>query len=92
MLYQLVCFERHWFNNINKPVLNVRIVNTNFTPLYYIFNIIIMVEYYNLVYFLYSKSFKLGIKRRIVASSFDAPQIRTAVMDRFMELAKVKFK
>ena len=35
---------------------------------------------------------KKNIKRRIVASSFDDPEIRTVVMDRFMELAKVKFK
>ena len=38
------------------------------------------------------KRMKKNIKRRIVDSSFDDPEIRTAVMDRFMELAKVKFK
>lgn len=37
------------------------------------------------------KRMKKNIKRRIVDSSFDKPDIRTAVMDRFMELAKVKF-
>ncbi len=31
-------------------------------------------------------------KRRIVDSFFDDPEIRTVVMDRFMVLAKVKFK
>lgn len=34
---------------------------------------------------------KKNIKRRIVDSSFDDPEIRTAVMGRFMELARVKF-
>ena len=38
------------------------------------------------------KRMKKNIKRRIVDSSFDDPPLRTAVMDRFMELARVKFK
>ena len=38
------------------------------------------------------KRMKKNIKRRILDASFDDPAIRTAVMDRFMELAKVKFK
>jgi hypothetical protein len=38
------------------------------------------------------KRMKKNIKRRIVESSFDDPEVRTAVMDRFMELARVKFK
>ena len=37
------------------------------------------------------KRMKKNIKRRIVDSSFDDPEIRTVVMDRFMELARVKF-
>ncbi len=32
------------------------------------------------------------IKRTLTASSFDNPDIRNAVMDRFMELAKVRFR
>lgn len=35
---------------------------------------------------------KKQIKRRIVDTSFDDAELRKAVMDRFMELAKVKFK
>ena len=38
------------------------------------------------------KRVKKNIKRRIVDSSFDDSGLRTAVMDRFMELASVKFK
>ena len=38
------------------------------------------------------KRMKKNIKRRIVDSSFDDPDIRTAVMDRFMELSRHKFK
>lgn len=38
------------------------------------------------------KRMKKNIKRRIVDASFDAPELRATVMDRFMELAKVKFK
>ncbi|MCP4043676.1 MAG: DUF3387 domain-containing protein, partial [Gammaproteobacteria bacterium] len=38
------------------------------------------------------KAVKKKIKRRIVESSFDDLEIRTAVMDRFMELAKKRFK
>ncbi|WP_279381382.1 type I restriction endonuclease subunit R [Candidatus Thiosymbion oneisti] len=38
------------------------------------------------------KRMKKNIKRRIMDTSFDVPDIRTAVMDRFMELAKVKYK
>ena len=34
---------------------------------------------------------KRKIKRRIVASSFDDEELRAVVMDRFMELAKVRF-
>lgn len=37
------------------------------------------------------KKVKQNIKRRIVETSFDDPDLRRAVMDRFMELAKVKF-
>ncbi len=32
------------------------------------------------------------IKRTIIETSFDDAELRKAVMDRFMELAKVKFK
>jgi type I restriction enzyme, R subunit len=38
------------------------------------------------------KSVKRNIKRRILESSFDDAELRKVVMDRFMELAKVKFK
>ena len=38
------------------------------------------------------KKVKKQIKRRITETSFDDPDIRSAVMDRFMELAQVKFK
>ena len=38
------------------------------------------------------KNVKKRIKRRITETSFDDPDIRSAVMDRFMELAQVKFK
>lgn len=38
------------------------------------------------------KRMKKNIKRRIVDSSFDHPDIRSAVMDRFIELAKVRYK
>ena len=38
------------------------------------------------------KWMKRNIKRRIVDSSFDDPALRTAVMDRFMELARHKFR
>ena len=38
------------------------------------------------------KRVKKNIKRRIVDCSFDDAGLRTAVMDRFMELASVKFK
>ncbi|TLS78289.1 type I restriction endonuclease subunit R [Mariprofundus erugo] len=34
---------------------------------------------------------KKRIKRRVIETSFDDADLRTAVMDRFMELAKVKF-
>jgi len=36
-------------------------------------------------------SVKKKIKRRIIETSFDDAELRKAVMDRFMELAKVKF-
>jgi type I restriction enzyme R subunit len=32
------------------------------------------------------------IKRTLVGSSFDAPELRNVVMDRFLELAKVRFR
>jgi len=38
------------------------------------------------------KSVKRNIKRRILDSSFDDTELRKVVMERFMELAKVKFK
>jgi type I restriction enzyme R subunit len=38
------------------------------------------------------KSVKRNIKRRILETSFDDAELRKVVMDRFMELAKVKFK
>ena len=38
------------------------------------------------------KRMKKNIKRRIVDASFDDPDIRSAVMERFMELARVKFR
>jgi len=38
------------------------------------------------------KRMKQAIKRRIVASSFDDAALRNTVMDRFMELAKVRFR
>ena len=38
------------------------------------------------------KRMKKNIKRRIVESPFDDKELRKVVMDRFMELAKVKFK
>lgn len=38
------------------------------------------------------KSVKRNIKRRILDTSFDDTELRKVVMDRFMELAKVKFK
>jgi type I restriction enzyme R subunit len=38
------------------------------------------------------KRMKKNIKRRIVEASFDDPALRTAVMDRFMELARVKYQ
>lgn len=38
------------------------------------------------------KKMKKRIKRRILEASFDNDELRTVVMDRFMELAKVKFK
>lgn len=38
------------------------------------------------------KRLKRDIKRTVVESSFDSEALRTQVMDRFMELAKVKFK
>ncbi|MDA9982619.1 hypothetical protein N9H39_07775 [Gammaproteobacteria bacterium] len=38
------------------------------------------------------KRMKKSIKRRILETSFDDTDIRKAVMDRVMELAKVKFK
>ena len=38
------------------------------------------------------KRVKQKIKRRILDTSFDNPDLRKIVMDRFMELAKVKFK
>jgi hypothetical protein len=37
------------------------------------------------------KAVKLKIKRQLVETSFDDADLRKAVMDRFMELAKVKF-
>jgi type I restriction enzyme R subunit len=38
------------------------------------------------------KRVQKNIKRMIVESSFDDEALRKAVMDRFMDLAKVKFK
>jgi len=38
------------------------------------------------------KSVKRNIKRRILDTSFDDAELRKVVMERFMELAKVKFK
>jgi len=38
------------------------------------------------------KSVKRNIKRRILDTSFDDAELRKVVMDRFMELARVKFK
>ena len=37
------------------------------------------------------KAVKRKIKRKLVETSFDDEDLRKAVMDRFMELAKVKF-
>ena len=38
------------------------------------------------------KSVKRNIKRRILETTFDDAELRKVVMERFMELAKVKFK